>query len=253
MTTNSITQILGLSRSGILARMASLDNVSNNLSNVDTVGFKASRLNFQETLSKAVLGGVATETTQHLQTEGAFQQSTEPLNMVIDGEGYFAVRLADGRTAYTRDGGFHRDATGQIVNDSGNRLIWTGQLPANVAGVQVTPDGTGTIRVQQGNTWTTVGTVPVTRFANPDGLTGMGQNLWLATPVSGAAQTGTAGTAAPGGGTFGKIQGNLLESSNVNMAEEMSQMIMLQRAYSFSVKTFQQTDHMFDLANQMRR
>jgi len=252
MTTNGIAQMLSVSASGMFARLTSLDEVSNNLANVNTVGFKTSRLNFQETLSKAVLGGVATETTQHLQTEGAFQQSSEPLNMAIDGEGYFAVRLPDGRTAYTRDGTFQRDASGQIVSASGNRLIWTGRLPATVDEIQLTPDGSGTIRVRQGNTWTTVGTVPISRFANPDGLTGLGQNLWLATAVSGPAQSGTAGTAAPGGGSFGRIQGNMLEASNVNLAEEMSQMIMLQRAYSFSVKSFQETDHMFDLANHMR-
>lgn len=253
MTTNTITQILHISRGGMLARLANLDNVSNNLANVNTAGFKTSRLNFQETLTKAVLGGVTTETTQHLQTEGSFLQSDEPLNMVIDGDGYFAVRLPDGRTAYTRDGGFHRDATGQVVSADGYKLVWTGQIPANTEEVQVVADGSGTVRARQGNTWTTVGTIPLTHFVNPDGLQGLGQNLWLETTVSGAPQTGTAGTPTPGGAVYGKIRGNLRENSNVNVAEEMSQAIMLERAYTLSVRAFQQTDHMFDLANQMRR
>jgi flagellar basal-body rod protein FlgG len=253
MPTNTITQILHLSRSGMLARLSDLDNVSNNLANVNTVGYKTSRLNFQETLSRAVLGGVATETTQHQFAEGSFKASQEPLNMVIDGEGYFAVRLADGSTAYTRDGNFHRDANGQIVTDDGNRLIWSGTLPAHYDDIQVTPDGSGTIRIQQGTTWRTIGQIRVTRFANPDGLQGMGQNLWVPTNVSGNPQTAIAGTTAATGGSYGKILGNLLENSNVNMAEEMSQTILLERAYSFSVRAFQQTDQMFGLANQMRR
>jgi len=253
MSANTITQILHLSRSGMLANLNDLDNVSNNLANVNTTGYKSSRLNFQETLSRAVLGGVAAETTQHQFAEGSFQTTQDPLNMVIDGEGYFAVRLPDGRTAYTRDGNFHRDANGQIVTDDGYRLIWGGTLPQNYDDVQVTPDGTGTIRILQGNTWRTIGQISVTRFANPDGLQGVGQNLWLATNVSGNPQTDTAGTTAATGGSYGRILGNLLENSNVNMAEEMSQAILLERAYTFSVRAFQQTDQMFGLANQMRR
>jgi flagellar basal-body rod protein FlgG len=253
MPTNTITQILHLSRSGMLGRLNSLDTVGNNLANVNTTGFKAARLNFQETLSRAVLGGVATETTQRLMTEGSFKTTQDPLNMVIDGDGFFSVRLANGQVAYTRDGNFHRDANGQIVTDNGNRLIWTGTLPATYDDIQVTPDGNGTVRVKQGNAWNTVGQINVTRFASPDGLAGIGQDLWQETAISGTPQTGTAGTAAAGGGSFGKILGNLLEASNVNMAEEMSQMILLQRAYSLSVRAFQQTDQMFGLANQMRR
>jgi flagellar basal-body rod protein FlgG len=253
MPTNTITQILHVSRSGMLARLANLDNVSNNLANVNTAGFKATRLNFQETLSKAVLGGVATETTQHLLTEGSFRQSSEPLNMVIDGDGYFAVRLPDGRTAYTRDGSFQRDAAGHIVSADGYLLNWTGQLPATFEELQVVPDGSGTVRVRQGNAWTNVGTIPLTHFINPDGLQGLGQNLWLETAISGAPQTGAAGTATPGGVRLGKILGNMTENSNVNMADEMTQTILLERAYSMSVRAFQQTDQMFGLANQMRR
>lgn len=255
MPTNTITQILHLSRSGMLGRLTNLDNVGNNLANVNTYGFKAARINFQETLSRAVLGGLATETTQRLMTEGSFRTTNDPLNMVIDGDGYFSVRLPDGSTAYTRDGNFHKDAAGQIVSDNGYPLIWSSQLPASTTydEIQVTPDGTGTIRIKQGNAWTTVGQIPVTRFANPDGLQGVGQNLWQETVVSGTPQTGTAGTAAANGGSYGTILGNLLENSNVNMAEEMSQMILLQRAYSLSVRAFQQTDQMFGLANQMRR
>jgi flagellar basal-body rod protein FlgG len=253
MPTNTITQILHISRSGMLGRLTNLDTVGNNLANVNTIGYKTTRLNFQETLTRAVLGGLTTETTQRLETEGSFKTTQDPLNMVVDGDGYFPIRLPDGTTAYTRDGNFHKDANGQIVTDAGNRLIWTGRLPATYDDLQVTPNGDGTIQVKQGNAWNTVGRINLTRFANPDGLLGIGDNLWQASAVSGAAQTGVAGTTAAGGGSFGKILGNLLENSNVNVAEEMSQMIILQRAYSFSVRAFQQTDQMFGLANQMRR
>jgi flagellar basal-body rod protein FlgG len=243
---NNFTQLLHLSRSGMLARLMDLDVVSANLANVNTTGFKGARVNFQELLNQSTVSGLAPSSTQNLMNPGSLRETANPLDLAVEGEGFFAVRLSDGRTAYTRDGAFLRDANNQIVTAAGLPLIWNGQLPATLDDVHVNPDGS--VMVKQGTTWTQAGTIPLTRFANPTALQGQSQNMWLATEASGPAQTGTA--LANGLGT---IHGNTLEGANVNLAEEMTHMIALQRAYTLSVRAFQQSDQMFGLAVQMRR
>lgn len=243
---NNLTQLLSLSRSGMLARLMDLEVVSHNLANVNTNGFKMARVNFQELLNQSELNALAPSATQNLMNPGSLRGTGNPLDLAIEGEGFFAVTLPDGRTAYTRDGAFLRDADNQIVNAAGLRLVWDGQLPATFDDVHVNPDGT--VMVKQGSNWTQAGRIPLTRFANPTALQGYGENAWLETEASGPAQAGAA--RADGLGT---IHGNTLESSNVNLAEEMTHMIALQRAYSLSVRAFQQSDQMFGLAVQMRR
>jgi flagellar basal-body rod protein FlgG len=243
---NNLTQLLSLSRSGMLARLMDLDAVSHNLANVNTNGYKMARVNFQELLNQSELNALAPSSTQNQMNPGTLRGTGNPLDLAIEGEGFFAVTLPDGRTAYTRDGAFLRDANNAIVNSAGLRLVWDGQLPAAFDDVHVNPDGA--VMVKQGANWTQAGQIPLTRFANPTALQGYGENAWLETDASGPAEAGLA--RADGLGT---IHGNTLESSNVNMAEEMTHMIALQRAYSLSVRAFQQSDQMFGLAVQMRR
>lgn len=238
--------MLALARSGLLARLFDLDNVSANLANVNTVGFKSNRVNFQEALASALPVGTGASATQRLMGPGSLRATSNPLDLAIEGDGFFAVRLPDGQTAYTRDGQFKRDANNQIVTDGGFRLVWQGQLPANVEDIHVNPDGT--VMVQQNGTWSPAGQIQLARFPNPSALAGYGQNAYLPTDASGAAQTGNAGA-----NSFGQIRGNALESSNVNLSEEMTRLIALQRAYGMSVRAFQQTDQMIGLAIQMRR
>ncbi|MBI3762792.1 MAG: flagellar hook-basal body complex protein [Chloroflexi bacterium] len=244
----TIPQLLDLARSGMLARLADLDAVSANLANANTTGYKRGRLNFQELLDdrRAALDGTQTRATQRLMDQGQLRQTGRPFDLAVDGEGFFAVRLPDGRTAYTRDGQFQRDANGQLVSVSGYPLVWDGHPPKDAEEFHVNPDGT--VMVKQGEVWSQAGQVPLTRFANPSGLNGYGQNLWLATDVSGAPIDGEAGAA-----DFGQIVGSALESSNVNLADEMTHLLTLQRAYGLSVRAFQQTDQMLGLAIQMRR
>lgn len=245
--TTTITQLLDLARSGMLARLTDLDSVSANLANANTVGYQRSRLNFQELLDEAsALEGTQTRAAQRLTDQGQLRQTGLPFDLAIDGEGFFAVRLADGRTAYTRDGQFQRDSNGQLVSVSGYPLVWDGDIPADADEFHLNPDGA--VMVKQGDAWSQAGQVPLSRFANPSGLTGLGQNLWLATDVSGAASDGSA--SAQG---FGQIVGGALENSNVNLADEMTHLLTLQRAYGLSVRAFQQTDQMLGLAIQMRR
>jgi len=239
-----------MNRSGMLARLLDLDIVSNNLANFNTIGFKASRSNFQEllTVAEAVVNptGVQLRSTQRLTSQGALKESENPLDLAISGEGLFAVTLPDGRTAYTRDGQFTLDAARNIVTASGYPLVWEGALPEDAADIHVNPDGA--VMVLQGDTWAQVGTIALSRFANPDGLQGIGQNLWLETEVSGQVQTG-----APGSELFGPILGNALEQSNVNLASEMTRLISLQRSFELSLRSFQSTDEMISQAIHMRR
>lgn len=244
--TNSISQLLYVSRSGMLARLLELDVVSHNLANISTPGFKSSRVNFQELLQEKILSGVSVGATQILTLQGALRLSENPLDLAVSGEGYFAVSLPDGRTAYTRDGQFKLDASGQIVSASGFRLDWQGQIPSDIEEISVDPDGT--VRVLQGGTWSSAGIIPLNRFSNPSGLIGYGSDLWLATEVSGEAQSGTAGLDG-----YGNIMGNALEQSNVNMAAEMTRMITLQRGFEMTLRSFQQADKMLSLALHMRR
>ena len=243
---NNLTQLLSLSRSGMLARLMDLDVVSNNLANVNTNGFKMARVNFQELLNQSELNALSPSSTQNLMSPGSLRDTSNPLDLAVEGEGFFAVTLPDGRTAYTRDGAFLRDENNTIVTAAGLRLVWNGQLPATIDDIHVNPDGA--VMVKQGTAWSQAGQIPLTRFANPTALQGYSENAWLETAASGPAQTGVA--RANGLGT---IHGNTLESSNVNLAEEMTHMIALQRAYSLSVRAFQQSDQMFGLAVQMRR
>lgn len=243
---DSLFHILNISQSAMLSQLQNLDMTSNNLANVSTAGFKSARGNFQELLNKAQLEGTKLSATQLLMTQGALRTSDNPLDVAIQGEGFFQVRLTDGRTAYTRDGELHIDANRNLVTSTGERLIWQGQLPQTFDEIAITPNGTVNVRV--GTTWSQAGTIRTARFTNPSGLQGYGQNLWLATPESGQAQVGT-----PGATNFGSLQSGAIEGSNVNIADEMTNMTILQRAFDMSTRAFQTTDTMISQAIHMRK
>jgi flagellar basal-body rod protein FlgG len=243
----TITQLLDLARSGMLARLTDLDSVSANLANANTVGYKVGRMNFQELLDQATgPDGTQIRATQRLMDQGSLRQTERPFDLAVDGDGFFSVQLPDGRIAYTRDGEFRRDAAGTLVSASGYPLVWDGTLPVDASDFHVNPDGS--VMAKQGDAWSQVGQVRLSRFVNPSGLAGFGQNLWLETDTSGPVIEG-----APSEGGFGTIVSNALENSNVNLADEMTHLLTLQRAYDLSVKAFQQTDEMLGLAIHARR
>jgi flagellar basal-body rod protein FlgG len=242
----SFTDILNVTRGSMLARLMDLDLRSHNLSNVNTAGFKRSRANFQEVLEAQQLGGVQTSSTQRFMDQGSLRQTNAPLDLAINGEGFFAVTLPDGRTAYTRDGQFDLDGERQLVNASGFPVVWEGEIPEGAAGVHVNPDGS--VVVQQGDVWVAAGTIQIARFPNSSGLESFGQNLLLETEVSGAAEVGAAGSTG-----YGQILGGALEQSNVNLADEMTHIVALQRSFEMSVRTFQNTDQMLSQAIHIRR
>jgi len=243
---SSLFQILNISRQDMLGRLDDLEAVSNNLANVNTAGYKSSRMNFQELLANQTKEGMKLSSSQLQLSQGTFKRSDNLLDWAISGDGFFAVKLADGTTGYTRDGQFQLDGKGQLVTASGNPLVWQGTVPADATKVSVQADGT--VIAQQGVVWNTIGKVQLTRFTNASGLKGNGDNIWLATNSSGAPQTG-----APNSANLGVIQAGAVEQSNVNLAYETTHMMTLERNFQMSVKAFQQTDQMISQAIHLRK
>ncbi len=242
----TFTQLLHVTRSGMLSRLEALDVTSNNLANVNTVGYKRGRANFQELLNDQMQGGARIRATQNLMEQGGLQATENPLDLAIQGTGFFQITLPDGRTGYTRDGQFFMDANRDLVTADGFPLVWNGAIPEDAEDVYVNPDGT--VMALQNDTWNEVGTIELARFANPTGLQNYGQNLWLETDNSGAAEVG-----APNTDGYGQIFGGAVETSNVSLAEEMTSLTTLQRGFQMSLKIFQQTDTMLSEAINMRK
>jgi fagellar hook-basal body proteins len=231
----------------MLSRLNDLDVTSNNLANVNTAGYKANRSNFQEMLNKKLEEGTRLVNTQLLQTQGSLRDSDNPLDWAIQGEGFFSVTLPNGDIGYTRDGEFTLDAERKLVNANGYPLVLDGTIPEGATDISIQSDGTVTALGADGQS-VSVGTVQLTRFPNPTGLTGYGDNVWLESDASGAAQTG-----ASGDENFGIVSSHKVEQSNVDIAREMSHLMTLQRSFSMSLTAFQQTDSMISQAINLRK
>lgn len=241
----SLNQILNISRSGMIARLLDLDVTSNNMANTNTSGYKSNRSNFQELLDKERFTGTQLVATQRSNLQGAIAISPNSWDLAVEGPGYFGITLPDGQTAYTRDGHFNLDSNRQLVDAAGHKVIWQGQIPQDAQEFHVNPDGT--IMARQDTTWTQVGTIQLYRFPNPNGLNSYSQNMVMETAVSGAPVAGT-----PDSDNYGRIVGGALEASNVNISNEMTQLISVQRSFSLSLRTFQSTDQMISQAIHMR-
>jgi len=242
----SLFHILNISRMDMLSRMTALDTVANNVSNINTMGYRGSRSNFQEMLDKAKLEGVHLTSTQLNTVQGSVVQTGNQLDVAIEGDGFFPINIGGGKTGYTRDGQFMLDAQGRLVTASGNPLIWTGTIPAGAEEIAFQPDGL--VRVRVGDNWVEAGTINLARFANPSGLQLNGNNILVETVASGTAQTGR-----PGSQLFGRLLGQTAERSNVNMADEMTNMIVIQRNFQMSTRIFQATDTMISQAIHVRK
>ncbi len=243
---NSLFQILNISRQDMVTRLQALDNISNNLANINTIGYKRQRTNFQELLSQAQLSGVQLTSTQFMPDQGSFRNTGNVLDLAIAGDGYFQVTMPNGQVGYTRDGQFQLDKNLSLVNASGMKLVWQGQLPAGAEAVLIQQDGTVNVRV--GTTTTRAGQIQLARFTNPTALLEKGKNVYFPTLNSGTAQVGN-----PGSAGMGMIESGVLEQSNVDSAEEMTNMMLTQRDFQISTRVFQTTDSMISLAIQMRR
>ena len=244
---SSLFHTLNISRQDMLSRMMDLDVTSNNLANSNTAGYKTSRSNFQEMLNKKLNEGVQLRNTQILTAQGSLRDSTNPLDWAIQGEGFFTVTLPDGKKGYTRDGQFVLDADRKLVSASGYPLVWDGTIAEGMTDISIGQDGKVTALDAKGAS-VAVGTVQLTTFPNASALENHGDNVWLETVTSGAAKTGAAGAE-----NYGTINANKVEQSNVDLAQEMTHLMTLQRSFSMSLKAFEQTDTMISQAINLRK
>jgi len=253
--------------SGMIAQQMNVDNVANNLANVNTTGFKRSKIEFQDVLyqnfrkagSASALGsevpvglaigyGSRASATSRLYTEGDLSPTGNPLDLAINGDGFFQIQHPDGTIAYTRDGAFKISGDGRIVNSDGFYLDPEITIPLDATAVSVGTDGTVEVKVAGQIEPTTVGQIELARFVNPAGLEKLGRNLLVATRASGDPLTDI-----PTQSGLGQIDQGYLEMSNVKVVDEMVNMIVAQRAYEMNSKAIKTADDMASIANNLKR
>lgn len=254
---------LWVAKTGLDAQQTRMTVISNNLANTNTVGFKKGRAAFEDLLyqnirqtgaqtsqqSQAAVGlevgtGVRVVATERNFAQGNLLQTENPLDMAINGRGFFQVLLPDGTQAYTRNGAFQLSSDGQLVTDSGYTVQPGINVPAEAQSLSVAVDGTVSVQMPGQPQGQIIGNLQVADFVNPAGLQGYGENLYTETGASGPPQTGT-----PGLGGLGKLQQGSLESSNVNVVEELVNMIETQRAYELNSKAISAADQMLAYVN----
>jgi flagellar basal-body rod protein FlgG len=254
--------------SGMMAQQLNLDNVANNLSNASTAGFRRRRIQFQDLLYQNMVmpGSAATQQTtvaaglqvglgtrsaasEIIQTQGDFSATSNPLDLTIQGQGFFQVRLPSGETAYTRSGTFHLDAQGNVVTSEGDPIEPSITIPPGASSITIGADGTVSVTQSGQQAAEQVGNVQLALFPNPGGLNSIGKNLFLATTASGDPLVGT-----PGGSEgLGTLQQGYLEQSNVNVVEEFIQMILAQRSYEANSRVVRAADEMYQQLNALGR
>ena len=253
-----MNKALWVAKTGLEAQQTRMSVISNNLANVNTNGFKRDRAMFEDMLYQNVrqvgalssqnsrlptglqLGtGVRTVATEKIHTLGNIVQTSNSLDVAIQGRGFFQILQPDGNIAYSRDGAFKLDQTGQLVNSSGLVLQPAITIPADATSVTIGSDGVVSALTPGSATPTQLGSIQLADFINPTGLQAVGQNLFLETASSGSPTTGT-----PGLNGIGSVVQGALETSNVNVVEELVNMIETQRAYEMNSKAIQTTDSM---------
>lgn len=256
---------LWISKTGLDAQQTQMDVISNNLANVSTSGFKRSRAVFEDLLYQTLrqpgaqssqqtqlpsglqLGtGVRPVATERIFTQGNLQQTSNNKDVAIQGSGFFQVLLPDGATAYTRDGSFQIDSQGQLVTSSGFVIQPALTIPANAESITVGRDGTVSVTQPGTAQPVQVGSLQLATFINPAGLQAMGENLYVETAASGNANTNT-----PGTNGAGLLSQGYVETSNVNVVEELVNMIQTQRAYEINSKAITTSDQMLQKLAQL--
>ncbi len=262
-----MNRALRVAASGMYAQQLNVDLIAHNLANVNTTGFKKSRPEFQDLMYQTMRSSVDANNPNIQQpveiqvgtgtlpvatlkdyTQGDIQVTNNPLDVAIQGEGFFQVRRPDGTIAYTRDGTFKVSSEGMLVTSQGYIIEPGIALPTDVTGVSIGRDGTVEVQVVGQTETTKIGQIELAKFVNPAGLRAIGNNLLIETPASGKPILGT-----PASDGFGELQQGALESSNVDVVEEMVNMIVAQRAYEINSKTIKTVDDMFSMANNLKR
>ena len=251
---------------GMEAQQYQMDTISNNLANVNTTGFRRNEARFQDLVYQELRGpgspvgasvvpvgqdvglGVKVGSSEKIFTQGTLQETDNPLDLAVQGDGFFQVTMPDGTTAYTRDGSFKRDPNGSLVTADGYFVQPQITIPQNAQQLTVGTDGTVTAVVPGSSLPQQLGQIQLARFVNPAGLSPLGgQNLYTQTAASGApivSQAGSNGT--------GTIQGGYLENSNVQIVQELVNMIVAQRAYEANSKAISTADQMLQTAVQTK-
>ena len=260
-----MVRALWTSASGMEAQQMNLDVIANNLANVNTSGFKKSSIQFQEMMyDTAKAPGSSTSdsstsptgvqvgygskpvATERNFTQGNLQQTGNTYDVAIQGTGFYKLTLPDGTNAYTRDGSFLVNSDGQIVTNQGYILTGAGTVDPKATNVAIGSDGT--ISATVNNATVKISPITISNFPNPEGLNSMGQNLYQETQASGNAIDGQ----TPGTNGLGTLSQGYIETSNVQVVEEMVNMIQAQRAYEINSKAIQASDDMMGMANNMR-
>jgi flagellar basal-body rod protein FlgG len=253
--------------SGMVAQQLNVDNIANNLANVNTTGFKRSKVEFQDVLYQnyrragaattvgsraptnlAVGYGARAVATVRDYSPGDLNATGNPLDLAISGDGFFQIIMPDGTFGYTRDGAFKISADGQFVTSDGFFLTPDITIPQDASSISVGLDGEVTVLVPGNQEPQSLGQIELARFINPAGLSAVGHNLFIPTSASGLAITGT-----PTLDGMGRIDQGTLEVSNVEVVDEMVNMIIAQRAYEINSKAIQTSEDMTQIANNLKR
>jgi flagellar basal-body rod protein FlgG len=256
---------LWISKTGLDAQQTQMDVIANNLANVSTSGFKRSRAVFEDLLYQTmrqpgaqssqqtqlptglqVGTGVRPVATERIFTQGNLQQTSNDKDVAVQGAGFFQVLLPDGTAAYTRDGSFHIDSQGQMVTSSGFVVQPAITIPANAQSMTIARDGTVSVTQAGVAAPTQIGTLQLTTFVNPAGLEAKGENMYVETSASGNPNNNT-----PGTNGAGLLAQGYVETSNVNVVEELVNMIQTQRAYEINSKAVQTSDQMLQKISQL--
>jgi flagellar basal-body rod protein FlgG len=256
---------LWISKTGLEAQQTQMDVISNNLANINTSGFKRSRAVFEDLLYQNIrqpgaqssqqtqipsglqIGtGVRPVAAERIHTQGNLQQTGNKLDVAIQGQGFFQVLMPDGTTGYTRDGSFQTDSQGQLVTANGFVVQPALTIPSNATSVTVGQDGTVSVTQAGVAAPVQIGSIQLATFVNPAGLESMGQNLYLET-----ASSGTPSTNVPGTNGTGTLSQGYVETSNVNVVEELVNMIQTQRAYEINSKSITTSDQMLQRLSQI--
>ena len=253
--------------SGMYAQKLNVDNITNNLANVNTTGFKRAKMEFQDILYEVMRMAGATTVqgievpvelqigygtrpvaTQRIFSQGTLNSTGNPLDLAIQGDGFFIVDMPDGTQAFTRDGAFKLSRDGEIVTSDGYLLASAITLPPEAEEVNVGVDGTVTVRNAGETEVTDLGQITLAKFLNPAGLSAVGRNLYIQTTASGDYIEGS-----PGEEGLGIIRSMFLEMSNVEVVEEMVNLIIAQRAYEVNSRGIQTAEDMMQIANNLKR
>ncbi len=260
-------QSLSISATGMLAQEMNVQILANNIANVNTTGFKRQRAEFHDLLYRAIesvtpvssepgialpagvqIGtGVELGSTYRVHEQGGMQLTDNPLDIALDGGGFFQIELPDGDTGYTRSGEFQLNAQGEIVTPDGYRLIGPGPIPVDAVDIGINAEGRIYVTLDGETEPTDAGQIELAGFANSGGLEAIGDNLFRETVASGQPVTGTPGTEG-----LGAIKQGMLEASNVEIISEITQLIAAQRAYEMNAKVVKITDEMMKSTNNLR-